>query len=278
MQSLSDSYSANGFIVLERALSADLLAPVRAAAARIVSEHDFEESRTVFRTDDRDSGRDAAFFRSADSVQCFLEPGALDETGALVVDRDKAVNKIGHALHDLVPEFTHFCRLPLFADALREIGMCDPVLRQTMYIFKQPGIGGEVRWHQDASYLITRPASVVGFWIAMEDSTRENGCLWMKAGSHRSPLREIYEVDWSTREGTLRTLDTTPWPSCAEAEPLEVPAGTVVMFSDHLPHYSSHNHSALSREALTIHVAERSSEWSALNWNQARAGFSVFGD
>jgi phytanoyl-CoA hydroxylase len=268
MGDLAAKFERDGFVVLERALSVDALTPVRAAAARIVDEFDLRSHRTVFRTDDRDAGRDEAFLESGYGVHCFLEQDAISEAGELLVEKSRAVNKIGHALHDLVPEFRRFCRLPLFAEALREVGMRDPLLWQTMYIFKQPEIGGEVRWHQDASYLISQPATVVGFWIAMEDSTLENGCLWVMPGAHHTPLREIYEVDWSTRTGSLRTLDETPWPELDKAQALEVPAGTVVLFHDHLPHYSSRNSSPISREALTIHAADRSSEWSAANWLQ----------
>jgi phytanoyl-CoA hydroxylase len=268
MGDLAARFTRDGFVVLESALAVEALAPVRTAAARIVDEFDLQRHRTVFRTDDRDTGRDEAFLRSAFGVHCFLEQDAVTEAGELLVEKPRAINKIGHAMHDLVPEFNSFCRLPLFTETLREVGMCDPLLWQTMYIFKQPKIGGEVRWHQDASYLISDPATVVGYWIAMEDSTLENGCLWVKPGAHRTPLREIYEVDWSTRTGALRTLDETPWPDLKDAQPLEVPAGSVVLFHDHLPHYSSRNSSPISREALTIHMAERSSEWSAANWLQ----------
>lgn len=258
-------------MVIEKAFTPDALEPVRKAAERIVDGFDFDRNRSVFRTDDRDSGRDDSFFASATGVHCFLESEALDERGMLCVPRAQAVNKIGHAMHDLVPAFESFCRTPLFGRLLREIGMQDPRLWQTMYIFKQPRIGGEVRWHQDASYLITEPATVVGVWVAMEAAHRGNGCLWMHPGSHRSPLREIYEVDWERREGTLRTIDETPWPTQDEAVALEVPAGSVVLFHDHMPHYSSHNDSEASRHAFSLHVAEQSSEWPARNWLQRKS-------
>ena len=58
---------------------------------------------------------------------------------------------------------------------------------------QQPRIGGEVVWHQDASFLITAPHSVVGFWWALEDATRDNGCLWVEPGGHRGPLRERWK-------------------------------------------------------------------------------------
>ena len=166
------------------------------------------------------------------------------------------------------PVFGEFCRRPEILAALRAVGYEAPVVQQTMYIFKQPGIGGEVRWHQDASYLIAGAPGVIGIWIAIEDATTENGCLWLQPGQHRSPLREKFEVDWATREGSLRTLDETPWQGATEAVPLEVPAGSMVLFSDRMPHYSSANRSAKSRHAMTLHVTARGASWAEENWLQ----------
>jgi phytanoyl-CoA hydroxylase len=61
-----------------------------------------------------------------------------------------------------------------------------------MYIYKNPGVGGEVGSHQDGSYLITDPPSAVGFWIALEDATIENGCLEFITGSHKNGLDRKY--------------------------------------------------------------------------------------
>jgi len=264
-------YRDDGFLVLEAAFARADMESLQAAALAIVDAFDIDRHRTVFSTADRDSGRDDYFFGSAENIRCFLEADALGPAGELLKPPRLAINKIGHALHDLDPVFGAFCRRPLFGDALRGIGCRNPVLWQTMYIFKQPFIGGEVRWHQDASYLITEPPAVTGIWIAVEDANRDNGCLWVQPGGHRSPLRQIYQVDWDTRQGVLTNLDTTPWPSAAEAVALEVAAGSVVIFHDHLPHYSSQNRSDRSRHAFTLHVAEQGAAWSGKNWLQRPA-------
>ena len=61
-----------------------------------------------------------------------------------------------------------------------------------MYIFKQPNIGGEVVCHQDSTFLYTKPDTVIGFWVALEDATIENGCLWVASGGHKGPLRKLF--------------------------------------------------------------------------------------
>ena len=195
MSDMSAQYREHGYAVLESVIPAGQLDSIRSAAMRIVEEFDADRHRTIFTTRNQDHAQDRYFLESAEAVHCFLEEGAIDTNGRLLRDRQRAVNKIGHALHDLVPEFRDFCRQPLFREVLSALGADQPALWQTMYIFKQPGIGGEVRWHQDATYLHTLPPSVTGLWIAVEEARMDNGCLWVQPGGHRSPLREIYEVD-----------------------------------------------------------------------------------
>ena len=263
-----DQFQRDGFLVVKDAFTAASIAALREAAAEIVANFDVDRQRTVFTTTDRDAGRDDYFFDSSEQVHCFLEEGALDEEGKLTCARELAINKIGHAMHDLIPGFTAFCRQSLIGQSLRDLGYTDPLLWQTMYIFKQPHIGGEVRWHQDASYLITTPQRVTGMWVALEDATRSNGCLWMAPGAHHRALSEIYEVDWAARHGTLRELAPMPWPSSEQAVAVEVPAGSLVIFHDHMPHYSSQNTSANSRHAFTMHFADAGCTWSPKNWLQ----------
>jgi len=268
MKDLQSQYLEQGYAVLEGAVPQAALDSIRSAAAQVVDDYDVENQRTIFSTTDRDQGRNRYFMDSAQAVHCFLEEDALDDQGRLIRPKEFAINKIGHAMHDLVPAFTRFCRQAIFAETLRAIGYRAPLLWQTMYIFKQPRIGGEVRWHQDASYLITEPSSIVGFWIALEDAHRDNGCLWVEPGGQRSPLREIYQVDHDSGRGLLRQLDDTPWPGTDDAVAVEVPAGSLIIFTDHMPHYSSQNSSQQSRQAFTMHFAEADSAWSRHNWLQ----------
>jgi phytanoyl-CoA hydroxylase len=268
MGNLEEQYTKDGFVVMEEIIPLQAIESLREAAQAIVQEFDSDQHRSVFSTRDKDKGRDQYFVDSAESVHCFLEEEALDKQGHLVQPKDSAINKIGHAMHDLDPVFQAFCRQPILADILKQIGYQSPLLWQTMYIFKQARIGGEVRWHQDASYLISSPTSVVGFWVALEDAHRDNGCLWVQPGGHRTPLREIYEFDHASGHGELHSIDNTAWPDESEALAVEVPKGSLVIFNDHMPHYSSPNRSSASRQAFTMHFAEENSTWSEKNWLQ----------
>jgi phytanoyl-CoA hydroxylase len=270
MEDFGDQFRRCGYAVVEGAIPTTALRSIQAAAQRIVAAFDPDLHRTVFTTRNQDHAQDRYFLDSAEGVHCFLEEEAVDGEGRLLRDKELAVNKIGHALHDLVPEFHDFCRQEAIARTLRAIGMDAAELWQTMYIFKQPGIGGEVRWHQDASYLQTSPPSVVGLWVAVENANRDNGCLWLQPGGHHSPLREVYRVDHRSGVGALHTLDPAPWPQSGEAIALEVPAGSLVAFSDHMPHYSSTNRSDRSRHAFTMHFAPPGVQWLDGNWLQRR--------
>jgi len=268
---LAADYRKNGFTVIENAIAASDLDSIKNAAHNIVESFDASKHRSVFSTKHQDKDRDTYFIDSAEAVHCFLEEHALTESGELNRPKDRAINKIGHAMHDLVPEFADFCRLPVFAETMHALGLQTPKLWQTMYIFKQPQIGGEVRWHQDASYLIANNTGVIGCWIAIEDASKSNGCLWLEPGGHHSPLREIFEVSPEAPTGLLRALDDTPWPDKSKALAVEVAAGSIVLFSDRMPHYSSQNFSDRSRQAFTMHFTDKSSQWSEKNWLQRRS-------
>lgn len=114
------------------------------------------------------------------------------ESGHLKEDMPKSdiINKVGHALHFLDPIFSEYSQSEKVKKLVRSLGYKDPVLPQSMYIFKQGRIGGEVTAHQDSTYLFTEPhQTCLGLWLALDDATVENGCLWARKGSHLEPIR-----------------------------------------------------------------------------------------
>jgi phytanoyl-CoA hydroxylase len=254
----------DGFVVLPGFKPAEAVAALRRRAGELVEAFDPTAGAEVFSTRDRDAGRRRWFLESGDSARCFFEEEALDASGQMVVPKDRAINKIGHGMHHCDPVFAAFSMGPDIAALAAALGLERPRVWQSMYIFKQPHIGGEVRWHQDASYLIAEPIPVTGLWFALEDATVDNGCLWLEPGGHRGPLREVFHRDGDRTE--LVTLDRTPWPGPDRAVPVPVPAGTVVAFHGLMPHYSAPNHSAVSRHAYTLHLTDCRSRWSPANW------------
>jgi len=265
----------HGFVVLPGFKPEAELAAARARAQAIVEAFEPTAHSSRFSTRDRSLVADAALLDSAHAVHCFFEEEALDETGALRVPKAQSINKIGHALHVLDPVFSAFSHGPALAELATELGLLQPQVWQSMVIFKQPHIGGEVDWHQDASFFVTDPVTVTTFWFALEDATLDNGCLWVQPGGHRSPLRERYVCEQGRLN--MQALDSTPWPTTAEATALPVAAGTLVCFHGLLPHYSAPNRSARSRLACTLHVTDGRAAYSPQNWLQANPRLPVRG-
>jgi phytanoyl-CoA hydroxylase len=265
-------WQRDGVLVLPGFAPDDAVETLKARARAIVDAFDPAGDGggpAVFSSRDRARLAEQALAASADQVRCFFEEEAFDADGRLTVPKAQAINKIGHALHDRDPVFGPFSRDARLAALVADLGVEQPLLMQSMLIFKQPRIGGEVVWHQDASFLITEPASVIGLWFALEDATLANGCLWVAPGGHRGPLRERYV----RTDGGFVTerLDATPWPSGDATRALEVPAGTLVVFDGHLPHASAPNRSERSRLAYTLHIVDGTAAWSPLNWLQRAA-------
>lgn len=268
-------FERDGYLVISGFKSADAIAALRQRAAEIVDAFDPSESRSIFTTQNQLTATDAYFLRSDNTVRCFFEEEAFDTDGKLKQDKSLSINKIGHALHDLDPVFEQFSRDPKLAAVARDLGLRDAKVWQSMYIFKQPGIGGEVRWHQDATFFETTPVSVTTFWFALEDATIDNGCLWVEPGGHRGPMRERF-----VRNGDdikMEKLDSTPWPDDSVAVPLEAKAGSLVCFHGLLPHYSAPNRSPVSRHAYTLHATDGTTRYSPQNWIQRDASFPVRG-
>jgi len=149
---------------------------------------------------------------------------------------------------------------------MQELGIDDPRLLQSMFIFKQPGIGGEVNWHQDGSFLYTSPPSVTGLWFALEDATLENGCLWALPGQHTRGLRSRFlRVNG---ELIMEQLSAPPNFDEDQGVPLEVPAGSLIIIHGALPHYSAPNRSQKSRYAYTLHAISGTAVYPEDNWLQ----------
>jgi hypothetical protein len=126
-----------------------------------------------------EQGSSDYFLDSADRIHFFAELGAIDDaTGGLVdgLSKHRALNKVGHGLHLHDDVFRAYAQAPRMRKLLRELGWRAPVLPQSMYIFKQPLIGGESTSHQDSGFLYTTPRQTcIGIWLALHPATMENG-------------------------------------------------------------------------------------------------------
>ena len=265
------TYHRDGFLVIEGFASPEACADLRARAVEIVEEWQPSEQRTIFTTEQQDRQSNREFLSSGSRTWCFFEEEAFDTDGSLRQAKHLSINKVGHATHDLDPVFERFTYTPELVEVAAGLGLPDALALQSMYIFKQPSIGGEVACHQDATFLYTDPMTVTGFWFAIEDATLENGCLWAAPGGHRQGgLRQVFkrDGDMSDDDGTVfEQLDPTPLPVPPDdLAPLPVPAGTLVVLHGLLPHWSGPNRSPDSRHAYSVHCISAAADYPEWNW------------
>jgi phytanoyl-CoA hydroxylase len=261
-----DKFERDGFLVLEEFVTRQMCAALRERASELVAEFDPQGVVSIFSTNEQTRTSDDYFLESGDRVRFFFEEHAFQADGRLRQSKERSINKIGHALHDLDPLFNKFSRTPEIAALVADLQFKRPLLIQSMYIFKQPDIGGEVTCHQDSTFLYTEPPSVVGLWFALEEATRENGCLWALPGHHKLGLKSRFKR--APSGGTcFEVFDNNPWP-LDELVPLEVPEGALILLDGQLPHLSRMNTSPRSRQAYTLHVIEGESHYSLDNWLQ----------
>ena len=109
-----------------------------------------------------------------------------------------------------------------------------------------------------------RPSTVTGFWIALDDADRDNGCLMALPGGHRRPLRERFHRGGEAGHRHARSRRPGRTPRVA----LEAERGTLVVLHGLLPHASAPNRSGRARHAYALHLIDGHAEYSSDNWLQ----------
>ena len=261
-------FDENGYLVIEGFLSEEKCKEAMTEIKKLIDAHEPDPTTmTVFSTTTHDQRKSQYFRDSADKISFFYEKDAVKD-GKLVVPKENSINKIGHALHEKVPLFSEITFSPLIQEICKFLGYVDPCVPQSMAILKPPKIGGEVTSHQDATFLYTEPETLMGFWVPLEDATKENGCLWGVPGSHKWPLFKRYKHDEEKNEEYMEVI-TPPQDKDEDHVPIEMKRGSLVIFPGHFVHKSYPNTSDKSRFAYTWHLYDcGKSKWSKDNWLQ----------
>lgn len=264
-----DQYRTDGFVVLPNFISSVDCDRLRKRADQLIREFEPDEIASIFSTREQNRLTDNYFLESGDKIRFFFEEDAFGPHGKLKQSKERSINKIGHALHELDPEFSSFSRSQPVRELIDDLGISNPLLLQSMYIFKQPRIGGEVICHQDSTFLYTEPFDIAGLWFALEDSTLENGCLWAIPGGHKLGLKSRW-VQHGNGGMKFNVFDSKPWNE-DKLVPLEVNKGTLILLHGLLPHKSLANRSERSRHAYTLHVISGECFYPQTNWLQRPA-------
>ncbi|WP_331769160.1 phytanoyl-CoA dioxygenase family protein (plasmid) [Embleya sp. NBC_00888] len=140
--------------------------------------------------------------------------------------------------------------MPLHARALEvawDLIGNDVILDFDMLIDKAPHTGTPTPWHQDAAYWVDLPDTrAISIWVALDESTLGNGCMWYVQGSHRTPLRP----HWAAGGGGAIQCQ------CSEDEPGATPvalkAGEAAAHGGGTLHYSRGNTTGRHRRAYVL--------------------------
>lgn len=270
-----ESFHKNGYLVLHGFLSPNQTSALLNRSKALLDEFKIENHPlTKFTTSDDDHVGDDYFLDSGDKIRYFLEEDAVDKQGRLTKEKQLSVNKIGHALHELDPEFR---RVTLENDKIktlvRELGFHhDPVALQSMVIFKQPKIGGEVPEHTDSTFLYTDPPTALGFWFALEACTPTNGALSFLPGSHLTvPLSKRFVRLSAGGTGMEPLGESTNTASLEGKYVMECcEPGDLVLIHGSVLHKSERNTSGITRIAYTFHMIDSPPHaiYDAKNWLQ----------
>ncbi|EDR11956.1 uncharacterized protein LACBIDRAFT_246865, partial [Laccaria bicolor S238N-H82] len=277
-------FHRNGYLIIPGFLSAQEAEELLSRSKQLLDDFDINDHplvrfHTKFTTGEDNHVGDDYFLTSGDKVRYFLEEDAVDKHGKLIREKQKSVNKIGHALHELDPVFR---KVTLENESLRALARDlkfhrDPVALQSMVITKQTQIGGEVREHNDSTFLYTNPPSALGFWIALEQCTQHNGALSFLPGSHLTvPLTKRF-IRLPECKGTGFELLVTP----VEEQKIKngikgdyvlepCKPGDLVLIHGSVLHKSERNTSANTRFAYTFHMIESPlfADYDEKNWLQ----------
>src|SRR6185437_271377 len=129
-----NEYRDRGYLVLEGFSSEAECDELRARAAELVQQFDPAEVVSIFSTREQNRLTDDYFLTSGDKIRFFFEEHAFNDNGRLQYEKEKSINKIGHALHDLDPVFDRFSRAAKVRALATALGFKQALLLQSMYI------------------------------------------------------------------------------------------------------------------------------------------------
>jgi ectoine hydroxylase-related dioxygenase (phytanoyl-CoA dioxygenase family) len=192
--------------------------------------------------------RVVAIARGADAPGTLVLPEA--NLAGRAGEPEQLVSKIFKLHRD--PVFADFAGSAAVLDLVRQVVAPDVDCFLSQFIFKNPGAWGQP-WHQDSYYFPFEPARpICGIWLAVTEATLENGCLHVVPGSHREAVHEhVPDARPGANHGYVEIVDH----DMADAVPVLMDAGDLLVFDSHLMHRSTDNTSEGIRAAMVFHYA-----------------------
>ena len=232
-------YNENGYLIVEDALSTTELEELRS------------ETTAIFRGE-----------RGTDINR--YEPPPAGATEDDILQRYLCI----HFPHKISGIMNRHLAHPTIVDVLTKVIGPDVKCMQSMLFVKSAGKPGQA-WHQDEEFIPTRDRTLAGGWIALDDATVENGCLWIIPGSHKPGI--IWPQQQQNDPRFDCTVESFGFPYKDEdAIPVEVSAGAIVFFNGYLLHRSLPNYAQSGyRRVLVNHYM---SAQSLLPWRLPKEG------
>ena len=159
--------------------------------------------------------------------------------------------------HRHMPLHEKYLLHPRILDCLEALIGADILALQSQLFLKPPGQPGQT-YHQDAAYIRTQPDTLLGSWLAIDDSSESNG-----------GLRFVQPEAPAIMDEPLREFDAAGISERANKDAAEpgrelvphVPAGSVMFFHGHLLHSSRRNESETSaRRSFVCHYCSANSD------------------
>lgn len=236
---LSEFYTENGYAIVEDALTPDEVDEIRSETTAIC--------------------------RGEVGQVMGVKPPAPGATDDEVIARYLCL----HHPHKISDVMMRYMSHPRIVEFLTSVIGPNVKSMQSMLFIKASGKPGQA-WHQDENFIPTRDRSLTGVWIALDDATTENGCLWVIPGSHKDGILWPTEPTEDERFDCADEAVGFPYTDDDQV-PVTVPTGSVVFFNGYLLHRSLPNTAASGyRRALSNHYM---SAESLLAWRYAREDF-----
>lgn len=147
--------------------------------------------------------------------------------------------------------FLNYARNETILDMVEQVLGSNIALWNSSLFAKPAKIGSKTPWHQDGEYWPIRPLATCSVWIAVDDSTRENGCLRFIPGSHKTKQLASHHKNEARGLSLPLELDADQFDESAAVD-IELEAGQMSLHDVYLMHSSEPNGSDKPRRGMTL--------------------------
>lgn len=170
---------------------------------------------------------------------------------AALLEREPRFRDYCPTLIDYDPAFLEHCDNTDILDMVAQLIGPDIALWNTSFFAKPAGNGKRTPWHQDGEYWPVNPLATCTAWLALDDSTPENGCLRVIKGSHKARALKAHNTVVSDEVTLNQELDASEFDE-RDAVDIVLRAGQISLHDVYLLHGSEPNLSARPRRGMTM--------------------------